>query len=153
MKKAWKKKCGSAGPAPHHKQNIGPQRLVCGLDREDMIRRAHRIVKLPLLDRIERMFKTCMRDLSPVFRPDGGFAHLRVRIIRWNSHCMYRVQRNCCKKRPEDLNAVHYSWRKRETHNLRVWSAFARSWIVSIRDQNFRVMSCARDDLGDFWVE
>src|SRR6266508_1020301 len=60
-------------PAAESEKNIGPERLVAGLDCEDVVRGFDRLVKIPLENRLQLQFEAGLLDGLPVMLPHEWF--------------------------------------------------------------------------------
>ena len=73
-------------PDADGEQQVGPEGLVSGLDRQDMIATGYRVVELPALDGLERDGDLSRLERSAIRFPDGRIVVELERVVGGHTH-------------------------------------------------------------------
>ena len=135
--------------AAHREQDVGPQRLIGGLDGEHVIGTFDVLIKIPFENRLKLQRRTRLGEHGAELLPNGRFAFLRVGIIGGDAHRLAMIDGDRAQDRAQDLRDRDDPGGKIERDNLGVRPALGGGGVIAIGDEDFRVMARPREDAQD----
>lgn len=126
---------------------------IAGLDGKYVVLGCDRFVELPLLDRFQIEVEPGAFDRLAILGPDRRVGFESVRPCLFGHHDRNRFDGDCGQDRLQDLIAGNQSGHEVQANEFAAGTSFAGSWVVSISDQDRRMVTGFAQDTGDRWVD
>ena len=140
-------------PNADAQENIRIALRIAGLDCKNVVLGCDRFVELPFLDRFQIELEPGVFDCLAILGPDRWVGFEGIRSGFFGHHDRNCFDGYCGQDRLQDLIAGDQSGHEVQANEFAAGASFAGGWVVSVSDQNRRVVTGFAQDTGNSWVD